>query len=40
MTLSPFQFALPGRVIFGRDEAQKAPALIGAFGTRGVLVGS
>lgn len=38
MTLSPFQFALPGRVVFGRNEAQKAPALIRAFGTRGVLV--
>ena len=38
MTLAPFQFALPGRVIFGRDEAQKAPALIRAFGARGVLV--
>ena len=38
MTLSPFQFALPGRVIFGRNEAQKAPALIRALGARGVLV--
>ena len=38
MSLSPFQFALPGRVIFGRNEAQKAPALIRAFGACGVLV--
>ena len=38
MTLSSFQFALPGRVIFGRNEARQAPALIRAFGGRGVLV--
>ncbi|HRM76551.1 MAG TPA: iron-containing alcohol dehydrogenase, partial [Paracoccus sp. (in: a-proteobacteria)] len=38
MTLSSFQFALPGRVIFGRAEARNAPALIRAFGARGVLV--
>lgn len=36
--MTPFAFALPGRVMFGRDEAQKAPALIGALGGRGVLV--
>lgn len=33
-----FQFALPGRVVFGRGEAQKAPAAILAHGRRGVLV--
>lgn len=38
MTAAPFSFALPGRVIFGRGEAQKAPALICAHGRRGVLV--
>ena len=38
MTLPSFQFALPGRVVFGRNEAQKAPALIRAMGARGVLV--
>ncbi|KRW96629.1 iron-containing alcohol dehydrogenase [Paracoccus sp. MKU1] len=36
--MSAFAFALPGRVIFGRGEAQKAPALIRAHGRRGVLV--
>lgn len=36
--MTPFAFALPGRVIFGRGEAERAPALIGAFGPRGVLV--
>lgn len=36
--LNPFGFALPGQVIFGRGEAAKAPALIAAFGGRGVVV--
>ena len=35
MPFPSFQFALPGRVIFGRNEAQKAPALIRALGARG-----
>ncbi|MBT0780050.1 iron-containing alcohol dehydrogenase [Paracoccus sp. pheM1] len=36
--MSAFSFALPGRVVFGRGEARKAPALIRAHGPRGVLV--
>ncbi|WP_134678609.1 iron-containing alcohol dehydrogenase [Paracoccus ravus] len=36
--MNSFGFALPGRVIFGRGEAQKAPALIRAYGTRGIVV--
>ena len=36
--MNPFGFALPGRVMFGRGEAQKAPALIRAYGTRGIVV--
>ncbi|SMO99709.1 iron-containing alcohol dehydrogenase [Paracoccus laeviglucosivorans] len=36
--MNPFAFALPGRVMFGRGEAQNAPALIRAFGPRGVVV--
>lgn len=36
--MSPFAFALPGRVMFGRGEAHHAPALIRALGPRGVLV--
>lgn len=36
--MNPFGFALPGRVIFGRGEAQKAPALIRSFGARGIVV--
>lgn len=36
--IAPFAFALPGRTVFGRGEAQKAPAAIRAFGGRGVLV--
>ncbi|QEU07521.1 iron-containing alcohol dehydrogenase [Paracoccus yeei] len=36
--MTPFGFSLPGRVIFGRGEAGRAPGLIGALGDRGVLV--
>lgn len=36
--MTPFGFSLPGRVIFGRSEAGRAPGLIGALGDRGVLV--
>ncbi len=36
--MSGFSFALPGRVIFGRGQAQNAPAMIRAHGSRGVLV--
>ncbi|MBC2837146.1 iron-containing alcohol dehydrogenase [Paragemmobacter straminiformis] len=36
--MPPFAIALPRRILFGRGEAQKAPALIAAFGPRGVLV--
>ena len=36
--MTAFSFALPGRVVFGRGEAQRAPALIRAHGPRGVLV--
>ncbi len=36
--MTPFGFALPGRVIFGRGEAAKAAPLIRAFGPRGLLV--
>lgn len=36
--MTPFGFALPAQVMFGRGEAQKAPPLIRAFGPRGVVV--
>lgn len=36
--IAPFAFALPGRCVFGRGEAQKAPAAIRGYGSRGVLV--
>ena len=36
--MTPFSFALPGRVMFGRGEAQNAPDLIRAYGPRGVVV--
>ncbi|MDS9466654.1 iron-containing alcohol dehydrogenase [Paracoccus sp. MBLB3053] len=36
--MNSFGFALPGRVMFGRGEAQKAPGLIRSCGARGVLV--
>jgi alcohol dehydrogenase class IV len=35
---APFSLALPTRIVFGRGEAQKAPAAIRALGRRGVLV--
>lgn len=38
MNLSPFQFALPGRVVFGRGMAAQAPDALLALGRRGVLV--
>lgn len=38
MTVLSFQFALPGRVVFGRDTAAQAPAALLALGRRGVLV--
>lgn len=34
----PFGITAPGRILFGRGEASKAPDLIRAFGPRGVLV--
>jgi alcohol dehydrogenase class IV len=34
----PFGISQPGRILFGRGEAAKAPALIRSFGPRGVLV--
>lgn len=36
--MTPFAFALPGRVMFGRGQAQQAPALIRAMGPRGIVV--
>ncbi len=36
--MTPFSISGPRRTIFGRGEAAKAPALIAAFGPRGVLV--
>ncbi len=36
--MTPFGITAPGRILFGRGEAAKAPALIRAFGSRGVLV--
>lgn len=36
--MTPFGIAAPGRIVFGRGEAAKAPALIAAFGPRGVVV--
>lgn len=38
MTGTPFGFALPGRVLFGRGEAAGAAALIRGWGGRGVVV--
>ena len=34
----PFAITAPGRILFGRGEAPKAPAIIHAFGARGVIV--
>ena len=36
--MTPFGIAGPGRILFGRGEAAKAPALIAGFGLRGVVV--
>jgi hypothetical protein len=36
--MTPFGITAPGRILFGRGEAAKAPALIRAFGARGVVV--
>jgi alcohol dehydrogenase class IV len=36
--MTPFGITGPGRILFGRGEAAKAPALIRAFGARGVVV--
>lgn len=36
--MTPFGIVTPPRILFGRGEAAKAPGLIRAFGTRGVLV--
>lgn len=34
----PFSITAPGRIIFGRGEAAKAPGMIRSFGPRGVVV--
>lgn len=36
--MTPFGITQPGRILFGRGEAAKAPALIRAHGPRGVIV--
>lgn len=36
--MTPFGITAPGRILFGRGEAAKAPALIRAYGPRGVVV--
>lgn len=36
--MTPFGITSPGRILFGRGEAAKAPALIRAFGPRGIIV--
>jgi alcohol dehydrogenase class IV len=36
--LTPFVITAPGRILFGRGEAQKAPGLIRSFGPRGIVV--
>jgi alcohol dehydrogenase class IV len=36
--MTPFGITQPRRILFGRGEAAKAPALIRAFGSRGVVV--
>jgi alcohol dehydrogenase class IV len=36
--MTPFGITAPGRILFGRGEATKAPSLIRAFGPRGVVV--
>lgn len=36
--MTPFAIATPQRILFGRGEAAKAPALIRTFGPRGIIV--
>ena len=36
--MTPFAIATPQRILFGRGEAAKAPALIAPFGTRGLVI--
>lgn len=36
--MTPFGITAPARILFGRGEAAKAPALIRAFGSRGLVV--
>jgi len=36
--MTPFAIAMPQRILFGRGEAQKAPALIAPFGKRGLII--
>lgn len=36
--MTPFAIAAPGRILFGRGEAAKAPVLIRAYGARGLIV--
>ena len=36
--MNSFSIAVPGRILFGRGEAAKAPGLIAAFGARGIVV--
>lgn len=36
--MTPFAIASPARILFGRGEAAKAPALIAGFGARGIIV--
>lgn len=36
--MPPFAIAMPQRILFGRGEAAKAPALIHAFGPRGLII--
>jgi alcohol dehydrogenase class IV len=36
--MTPFAITSPGRILFGRGEAGKAPALLRGFGARGVIV--
>jgi hypothetical protein len=36
--MTPFGITAPGRILFGRGEAAKAPGLIRAFGARGIVV--
>jgi alcohol dehydrogenase class IV len=36
--MTPFGITAPGRILFGRGEATKAPGLIRAFGSRGIIV--